>query len=133
MNLRFRSAPIMLFVVLSSAAGAQSQSASAGDSPISIPLNVSQLPRFRTYKASISMSIGNLPPLPIGFDTGSSGLHVFADANLTAPGSGVQCTQTKTQVTYGNPARITLHGVICYAQLHFGNYTTPAAVPIAYL
>lgn len=84
-------------------------------------------------KPRITIGVGDVPGLSMGFDTGSSGLHVFADASLTRPGSGVQCTDSATTVTYGNPARIILSGVICYARLHLGTYTTPQAVPIAYL
>ena len=102
-------------------------------SPLHIPLTVTQNARFGTYSPKITVAIGNGKPLPFGFDTGSSGLHVFADANLDAPNSGVRCTKTPTTVTYGNPARITFSGVVCYAQLHFGESSTPAEVPLAYL
>jgi hypothetical protein len=103
------------------------------DAPLQIPLTLSRNPSFGTYAAKIAIAFGNGKSLAFGFDTGSSGLHVFADADLDAPGAGVQCSHTPTSVTYGNPARITLHGVVCYAQLHFEGLTTPARVPIAYL
>ncbi len=103
------------------------------DTPVRIPLTVPENPHFGTYSARITIALGNGQPLPFGFDTGSSGLHAFADADLDAPGSGVECTKTPTHVTYGNPARITFSGVVCYAQLHFEGLSTPAAVPIAYL
>ena len=103
------------------------------DTPVRIPLTVAENPHFGTYSAKITIALGNGKPLPFGFDSGSSGLHAFADAGLDAPGSGVQCTQTPTHVTYGNPPRITFSGVVCYAQLHFAKLSTPAAVPIAYL
>jgi hypothetical protein len=108
-------------------------SAISGGAPIHIPLAVVENPTFGTYKIHIDVGIGNLAPLPMVFDTGSTGLHVFADANLEAPGSGVQCTQMPTSVTYGNPARIIFNGVVCYAQLHLGGFTMPTTVPIAYL
>ena len=91
------------------------------------------MPAYGTYKPAITVGIGNLKPLEIGFDTGSSGLHVFADANLEALGSDVQFTSTPTSVTYGNPGRITFHGVVCHARLRFGDFTTPTPVPLAYL
>jgi hypothetical protein len=103
------------------------------DTPIHIPLSVTRLTSYGTYKPTITIGIGNLKPLPFGFDTGSSGLRVFADANLEAAGSGVQLTQTPTSVTYKNPGRITYHGVIAYARLRFGSFSTPKLVPIAYL
>jgi len=99
---------------------------------ISIPLTVTQLPRG-TYKADVRIGFGKLQRLPIAFDTGSAGLHVFAAARLDAPGSGVQCTQTPVNFTVGNPGRVTYNGVICFAALSFENFTTPAPVPIAYL
>jgi hypothetical protein len=103
------------------------------ESPVQIPLTVTQNPRFGTYSAKIAIALGNGKPLAFGFDTGSSGLHVFADANLEAPNSGVRCTQTPTKVTYGNPPRITFAGVVCYAQLHFDGFSTVTMVPVAYL
>jgi len=100
---------------------------------VAIPLTVTQLPRFGTYKADVSIGFGSLKRLPIAFDTGSAGLHVFAAAKLDAPGSGVRCTQTPVEFTVGNPGRVTYHGVICYAPLNFETFTTPGPVPIAYL
>lgn len=113
---------------------AQASPISSDDgTPLRIPLTMSRNPYFGTYAAKIVIALGNGKPLPFGFDTGSSGLHVFADADLDAPGSGVQCSQTPTSVTYGNPARITFSGVVCYAPLHFEGFSTSATVPIAYL
>jgi hypothetical protein len=114
-------------------AGAATPPGADSDVPVNIPLTVVQNPRYGTYSPKISIALGNGKPLPFGFDTGSTGLHVFADANLDAPDSGAQCTQTPTSVTYGNPARITFHGVICNVQLHFEGIATPALVPVAYL
>jgi len=100
---------------------------------VQIPLTLTENPRFRTFSAKIVVALGNGRPLPFGFDTGSSGLHAFADAALDAPGSGVQCTHVPTSVTYGNPPRIIFSGVVCHAQLHFANLTTSMQVPVAYL
>lgn len=112
--------------------GQAAQTAGSDDAPLTIPLAVSENPRFGTYAASIDVALGDGKSLPFGFDTGSSGLHVFADADLDRT-KGVQCSTTPTSVTYGNPPRITFSGVVCYAQLHFDGLTTPNAVPIAYL
>lgn len=103
-----------------------------GDAPVSVPLTVTHNPGFGTYKAQISIALGEGRPLPFGFDTGSVGLRVFADARLEAT-PGVRCSTTPTSVTYGNPGRITYDGVVCYAPLHFANVTEAAMVPIAYL
>lgn len=108
--------------------------ANAASTPrvVSIPLVVRQLPRG-TYKADLYVRFGNLRPLPLAFDTGSAGLHVFAAAGLDSPGSGVQCTQQPVSFTVGNSGRITYNGVICNAVLRFEGFATPAPVPIAYL
>lgn len=126
---------VFCVVLVFSATGCAQASPAAGDSdtPIQIPLTVSQSPYFGTYAPTIVIALGNGRALPFGFDTGSSGLHAFADANLDAPGSGVECSHTPTSVTYGNPPRITFRGVVCDAQLHFEGFSTPATVPIAYL
>lgn len=105
---------------------------SAGPAPIRVPLTVSQTARG-TFKAAIDVGIGNLKPIPFVFDTGSTGLHVYADASLIQSNNGIVCTQTKTQVKYGNPPRITLTGVMCQAVLHIGSVSTAEAVPFAYL
>ena len=121
-------------LVLPAIGCAQASPVSGNDAaPLQIPLTMSSNPYFGTYAAKIAIALGNGKPLAFGFDTGSSGLHVFADADLDAAGTGVQCSHTPTSVTYGNPARITFSGVVCYAQLHFEGFTTPTTVPIAYL
>lgn len=102
------------------------------DSPVSIPLTISLNPYFGTESPQVAIALGNGQTLPFGFDTGSSGLHVFADARLEST-AGVQCSHMPTSVTYGNPPRITFSGVVCYAQLHFQGFTTPGSVPISYL
>jgi len=100
---------------------------------IRIPLTVLHNARFDVYKANVSVGIGNLNPMPMGFDTGSAGLHVFAAAKLDRPGSGVTCSNTPVTFTVGNPGRVTYTGVMCSAPLHFQGFTTPEPVPIAYL
>lgn len=121
----------VLSVLCFSTTGAHAQN--PGSAPIHIPVAMWQKNANGIKKPRINIGIGDLPPLPVGFDTGSSGLHVFADANLMAPNSGVKCSDIATTVTYGNPPLITFSGVVCYASLHFGDYVSPAPVPIAYL
>lgn len=101
-------------------------------SPTVVPLIIERNARG-TYKADIAVGIGNLRQLPMAFDTGSTGLHVFAAAPLQSPGSGVLCSTKPITFTVGNPARIIYNGVACTALLHLGTVTTPVAVPIAYL
>ena len=105
---------------------------SNGDQEVRIPLTVSQT-KAGTYKANLNIGIGDLKPLSFVLDTGSTGFHVFKAAKLDAAGSGVNCTDQPISFTVGNPGRITYSGVICYAPLHFGSYTSPDPVPIAYL
>jgi|SRR5581483_3548065 len=119
----------MFLAICGTACGLGVASARRG---VAIPLTVRQLPRG-TYKAELYVRFGNLAPLPLAFDTGSAGLHVFAAAGLDAPGSGVTCTQQPLTFTVGNPGRITYEGITCYAVLRFQGFTTPAPVPIAYL
>jgi hypothetical protein len=100
---------------------------------VRIPLHVSHNARLGVYKATIDIGIGNLPPVPMGFDTGSTGLHVFAAVGVQRPGSGVNCSATPVTFTVGNPGKLTYSGVLCDAVLHYQGFTAPAAVPIAYL
>jgi hypothetical protein len=106
---------------------------SPGSAPIHIPVTMFQKNANGIKKPRINIGIGDLPPLPVDLDTGSTGLHVFADANLMAANSGVTCSDQTTTVTYGNPGLITYSGVICSATLHFGTYVSPEPVPIAFL
>jgi hypothetical protein len=101
--------------------------------PISIPLEVVRNAKYGTYLANVAVAIGNTPSHPFKFDTGSEGLHVYADADLTRPNSGVRCSDVATRVVYGNPPRIIFSGVVCYAQLHFQGIATNETVPIGYL
>ena len=100
--------------------------------PIHVPLSVTRT-ASGTYKATTNVGIGGLQQqIPFGFDTGSTGLHVFADVTFTGRESGVRCTNISTHVTYGNPPREEFFGVICHATLHIGAATTPAPVAFAY-
>jgi len=123
---------VAIFSLLAFSVNAHAQVTSNDAAPVHIPLVMSQT-RSGTYKANINIGIGDMQPAPFAFDTGSTGLHVFAAANLDAPGSGVQCSKTPISFTVGNPGRVTYSGVICYAPLHFDTYTTPVSVAIAYL
>jgi hypothetical protein len=118
-------------LILSIANIAKANQASS-DKEIRVPLTVTQT-AAGTYKANISVGIGNLTPLSFVLDTGSTGFHVFKAAKLDAPGSGVNCTDKTINFTVGNPGRITYSGVVCYAPLHFANYTSPDPIEIAYL
>lgn len=124
-----RSAAVFaLFAFAAVAAQAQT-----GPPPIHVPLTMSRT-AIGTYKASLDVTIGNLQqPVSFGFDTGSTGLHVFADVSLVGADTGIRCSTIKTQVTYGNPARMIFYGVMCSATLHIGSLATAKPVPFAYL
>lgn len=109
------------------------QNPPGSDRPIRVPVTIAQKNANGGLKPKIVIGVGDLPLHGYGFDTGSSGLHVWAVADLRAPGSGVECSDTTTTVTYGNPPRITFYGVICHARLRLGAYLTPQTVRIAYL
>lgn len=125
-----RSAVVLgLLVFVGSAASAQT-----AQPPIHVPLIMSRT-AAGTYKANLKVGIGDLQPISFGFDTGSTGLHVFSDVSLNSsgPNSGITCTQTATTVVYGNPPRTEFFGVMCYARIHIGAVTTPEPVRFAYL
>lgn len=111
------------------AAAAQAQT---GPPPIHVPLIMSKT-AAGTYKATLDVTIGKLQPIPFGFDTGSTGLHVFSDVNIKGSNTGITCSSIKTQVTYGNPPRVIFYGVMCSATLHIGPLATATRVPFAYL
>lgn len=122
----------ILVLVLGCGQTALSTAEQSVDTPVSIPLSVAENPHYGTFSASIDVALGDGKALPFGFDTGSSGLHVFADARLDRT-PGVRCSETPTRVIYGNPARIVFSGVVCYARLRFAGLTTSDEVPVAYL
>jgi hypothetical protein len=137
--IRAMTAPLILATVWSLCVYATTASADVGGvvvpngrGPVRVPLTMIHT-RAGTYKAIVDVRIGNLGALPFTFDTGSTGLHVFANAKLDAAGSGVECSQTPTSVTYGNPPRVIYSGVMCYASLQIGTISAAKPVPIAYL
>src|ERR1700722_16147582 len=100
--------------------------------PIHVPLVMSKL-ASGAYKARIDVGIGSLQPIPFTFDTGSTGLHMFANPAFEGAGSGIRFSQIPTSVIYGNPPRVIFSGVICYATLHIGIATTTSPIAIPYL
>jgi hypothetical protein len=106
--------------------------ATAGAQTLPPPIHVTRT-AIGTYKASLNVGIGSSQQIPFGFDTGSTGLHVFADVTFTGSDSGVRCTKIKTQVVYGNPPAEKFTGFICSARLHIGAATTLGRVRFAYL
>jgi hypothetical protein len=134
MRLRIALLSALLFVPASACAQSlASPLPGVASPPIPIPLEVVRNATYGTYRANVAVAIGNTPSRPFTFDTGSEGLHVYADANLTRPNSRVRCSDVPTQVVYGDPARIIFSGVVCYAPLHFQGVATNEGVPIGYL
>ncbi|MGH9829256.1 MAG: hypothetical protein ACREDR_39055, partial [Blastocatellia bacterium] len=68
-----------------------------GSARIHIPVTMWQKNSNGIKKPRISIGVGQLQ-LPVSFDTGSTGLHMFLDANLTEDNSGVKCTDVATTV-----------------------------------
>lgn len=99
--------------------------------PITLPLTIVD---YQSYPSSVNINvgIGDLPPMPFKFDTGSTGLHALPLANITS-GNGVRCTDTPTETDYGLPPYITFTGHVCYAHMHFGDYVTKEEVAFANL
>jgi hypothetical protein len=113
------------------AAGAQGYPALPA--PVTVPLTVSENDQFGTYRAVLDVGVGALKAFPIVFDTGSTGLRLFAVPGVGEPFSGTRCSHTPTSVTYGNPGRITYSGVVCYAYVRIGSIKTAREVPFALL
>lgn len=125
-----------LFVLLLATMCGALAAAPATNAPnmLIIPLDVLHNARYGVYKATISIGFGNLPVVPMGFDTGSIGLHVFKAAHLERRDGGVHCNRSQAiSFTVGNPGKIVYSGYMCSAPIRFANYTSSISIPIAYL
>jgi hypothetical protein len=104
-----------------------------GPSAVNVPLTMVKYGSTGTYKADLEVGVGKLCRLPIVFDTGSTGLVLFAVPHVGDPSSGTRCTRQPFSVTYGNPGRITYSGVVCSGKVDVGGLTTARRVPFALL
>jgi hypothetical protein len=98
--------------------------------PIHLPLTMTET-ADQTYKAALEVGVGSLPPMSIGFDTGSVGLELFAVPGI--PGNGTVCTNETFSVSYGNPLRVTYSGVICYGEITLARVISTPRIPFGLL
>jgi hypothetical protein len=103
---------------------------SSGTAPIYLPLTTTETAE-QTYKATVQVGIGSLPPMSIGFDTGSVGLELFAVPGI--PGNGTVCSTETISVSYGNPLRVTYGGVLCYAAITLAGVISTPRIPFGLL
>jgi hypothetical protein len=77
----------------------------------------------------VKVKVGNSAALPVLLDTGSSGLHIFANKVPTGAGSGVSVTSTPANITYAGGHRFV--GVVANAKVTIGSAQTSRSVPVA--
>jgi hypothetical protein len=77
----------------------------------------------------VSVEVGGSSPVPVYLDTGSSGLHIFADAVPTGPASGVTVSSRQSDITYQGGYRFI--GVVASAVITIGPQATAGAVPFS--
>lgn len=76
----------------------------------------------------VSASIGGGPSSLLMLDTGSTGITVFASQ---LGNTNVRYTNIQSSVSYGPPGdNYTLHGVIAYAPVSFGNGISTPPIPV---
>jgi hypothetical protein len=76
----------------------------------------------------VSVEIGGSNPVPVYLDTGSSGLHIFADAVPTGSGSGVTVSSQRSDITYEGGNKFI--GVVASAVITVGPQAT--GVPVSF-
>src|SRR5580700_6854545 len=103
---------------------------SSGTAPIHLPLTMTET-ADQTYKAALQVGVGSLPPMAIGFDTGSVGLELFAVPGI--PGNGTVCSTETISISYGNPRRVTYSGVLCYGEIALAGVISTARIPFGLL
>ena len=77
----------------------------------------------------VEVHVGASKPVPVILDTGSSGLHIFANAVDSSPGAGVSVTSLKSNITYAGGHRFT--GVVASAIVTIGSQATAGPVPFS--
>jgi hypothetical protein len=77
----------------------------------------------------VSVEIGGSNPVPVYLDTGSSGLHIFANAVPTGSGSGVAVSSQRSDITYEGGYRFV--GVVASAVITIGSQATAGPVPFS--
>jgi Protein of unknown function (DUF3443) len=77
----------------------------------------------------VKVRVGLSKPVPVFLDTGSSGLHIFANAVNTNPGSGVAVTSQASNIAF--PGGLKFTGVVASAVVKVGPQTTAGPVPFS--
>jgi hypothetical protein len=77
----------------------------------------------------VSVEIGGSNPVPVYLDTGSSGLHIFANAVPTGTGSGVTVSTQRSDITYEGGFKFA--GVVASAVITIGSQATAGPVPFS--
>jgi hypothetical protein len=77
----------------------------------------------------VQVTVGRSQPVAVVLDTGSSGLHIFANAVRTGRGSGVTVDSDPANITYAGGHRFV--GVVANAKIRIGTQSTADAVPFA--
>jgi hypothetical protein len=77
----------------------------------------------------VRVRVGNGHAVPVILDTGSSGLHIFANAVPSGSKSGVTVTSTPADITYAGGQRYV--GVVARAVVRIGGQATARRIPFA--
>lgn len=77
----------------------------------------------------VNVRVGGSNPVPVYLDTGSSGLHIFANKVPTGQGSGVTVTSQPSNITY--EGGYTFSGVVASAVVTVGTQATAGPVSFA--
>lgn len=112
-----------LALSLSMLSAAMSLSAFADTNSITVPLQMDAIPKG-SYQAGIHVSVAGGPSTLVLFDTGSVGLHIFANQVGT---QGLVKTNKVVVNGYGDGEMYS--GVIAYAPVTIGGVTT-SSIPI---
>jgi hypothetical protein len=86
-----------------------------------------------TLHPYLTIKIGNVKPINVVLDTGSTGLQLFELPGSSRPGSGVTCTQQVDRVAYGEPPDIAYTGQVCKALVTIAGVRTLEPVPFGLL
>lgn len=117
-------------VVIAAVAAIAVSSASAVPAAVAIPVTVlggQGLPGG--IQPLVQVRVGRSPRVSVILDTGSSGLHIFANAVATGPASGVTVTSAPANITYAGGHRFI--GVVAAATITIGAQPTAHATPFA--
>lgn len=86
-----------------------------------VPLNVVPIGK-NNFKVGITVSVAGGPPSQLTFDTGGSGLHIFASQ---VGKQNIRYTGQKVDSSFGGSVSgFTFHGEIAYAPVSIGGMTT---------